>query len=30
VKGADAQADQWLHKAVLEAPNDAGVLAALG
>ena len=27
---ADAQADQWLHKAVLEAPNDAGVLAALG
>src|SRR5260370_28324316 len=30
VKGADAQADQWLHKAVLEGPNDAGVLAALG
>ena len=30
VKTADAQAHQWLHKAVLEAPNDAGVLAALG
>jgi Flp pilus assembly protein TadD len=30
VKTADAQADQWLHKAVLEARNDAGVLAALG
>jgi predicted CXXCH cytochrome family protein len=30
VKTADAQADQWLHTAVLEAPNDAGVLAALG
>jgi len=30
VKTADGQADQWLHKAVLEAPNDAGVLAALG
>jgi predicted CXXCH cytochrome family protein len=30
VKGADAHADQWLHKAVLEAPNDAAVLAALG
>jgi predicted CXXCH cytochrome family protein len=30
VQTADAQADQWLHRAVLEAPNDAGVLAALG
>jgi predicted CXXCH cytochrome family protein len=30
VKNADAQADRWLHKAVLEAPNDPGVLAALG
>jgi hypothetical protein len=30
VKTTDAQADQWLHKAVLETPNDARVLAALG
>jgi predicted CXXCH cytochrome family protein len=30
VKTADAQADEWLRKAVVEAPNDAGVLAALG
>jgi predicted CXXCH cytochrome family protein len=30
VKNADAQAAEWLRKAVREAPNDAGVLAALG
>jgi predicted CXXCH cytochrome family protein len=30
VNTADAQAAQWLQKAVLKAPNDAGVLTALG
>ncbi len=30
VKNAGVEADRWLHRAVLEAPNDAAVLAALG